>query len=454
MHILPRSDPVHPVSRLLLRCQQTYPVYLVYANLLRAKMKIKHSFLSFIFYAIPVVVVLSWWAFAFNPKNSDPIPSYIPYANKQKDVPPIIKYLSLIQRETLHTALSGDYHMMIKLITDWDHDAQIMEQFGMQDVKRLSKKDFLRSQLLARQINSSSPEELDILHDYFRVSHVVDDNGNLFDLSKTYRRFLPQSYVAASFLLALSEPESLVALPRGMREQKNIFPQKITQLIALDADRYNAEKLYEARPEIAFVADYSHPSTVQALQNQGIPLFTLKHVNSPEEIKNALIRIGNLVNRPLEAELLNFFVEAAMQAIDNRFKILNASFNSPETSPKVLFLKHHLTFSTPTGNTLTGKLLKRMGVKNLFGDESISNKSAWTIPIHQEQILEISPDYIIICTNCINSSKSNILKQPVFHMLANKQIAFIDDALQDSPSQYMVLAYYDIFKALTYANMP
>lgn len=420
------------------------------------KMK-KRSILNFVFYAFPLATILTWWTLAFKQHSSDIPSSSIQVSQKQKEHPPVIKYLSPMQRETLRSALSGDYTLMIKLITDWDHDAQIMEQFGFQDVKRLPQNDFLRCQLVARQINNSSPNDLNRLHYYYRTTHVVDDEGNLFDLSKAYRRFLPQSYVAASFLLALSEPDSIVALPKGMREQEHVYPLKITNLIALDTDRYNTEKLYDAKPEIAFVADYSHPSTIQALQKQGIPLFTLKYVNSPEEIQNALLRIGNIIDRPLEAELLNYFVEAAMQAIDNRFKILNASFNSSEKSPKVLFLKHHLMFSTPTSNTLTGKLLKRIGVKHLIGDESAKNKFAWTIPIHQEQILQIDPDYIIICTNALDISKINILKEPLFRTLAskqNKRIAFVDDTVQESPSQYMVLAYYDLFSALTGTDLP
>lgn len=397
-------------------------------------------------------MVLTWWMFAFNFKQaSEDYSAVISIPIKQTEYPPVIKYLSPMQRDHLHQALSGDFPLMIKLITDWDHDAQIMKQFGFADVKRLPKNDFLRCQLLARQICRSSKNELDQLHALHRVASVHDDHGHLFDLSKSYRCFLPQSYVAASFLLALTEPETIIALPQGLREHKNIFPIEMTRLIPLDVNRYNAEKLYQVKPEIAFVADYSHPATIQALERQGIPLFTLKHVNSPEDIQHALLRLGHVINRPLKAELLNYFVEAAMQAIDNRFKMLNSSFNAANSSPKVLFLKHHLTFSTPTSNTLTGKLLKRIGVKSLAGDQVAKNMYAWTIPIHQEQILQLDPDYIIISTNHLDLSTQPVVKEPVFRLLANKnkQIRFVEDTIQESPSQYIVLAYYDIFKALT-----
>lgn len=402
---------------------------------------------SFIFYSVPIVIILTWWTLAFkqyiSPKNEIPVSSL----RKEQKEPTVIRYLSFLKRENLHQALSGDFNLMIQLITDWDHDAQIMELYGFEGIQRLSKIDFLRCQLIARQIlspqHNSKPEIL--------ISCIEDDIGKLFDLTQSYRRFLPQSYVAASFLLALCQPESIVALPKGMREQKHIYSPEITDLIHLDIDRFNTEKLYDAKPEIAFVADYSHPSTIQALEKQKIPLFTLKHVNSPDDIQNALIRIGHVIHRPLEAELLHYFVEAAMQAIDNRFKILDATINLTSSASKVLFLKHCLTFSTPTSNTLTGKLLKRMGIDQLLGDLYTKNQFAWTIPIHQEQILQINPDYIIVSTNNIESSKKYILKEPVFNILMkepNKKIAFVNDAIQESPSQYMVLAYYDLFEAL------
>lgn len=410
----------------------------------------KSSLLNFIFYAVPLATILIWWTFAFKQYISNKPDTPHTSFKKEKKQPSVIQYLSFLKRDKLHKALSGDFNLMIRLITDWDHDAQIMEHFGFQDIKRLSKNDFLRCQLLSRQIHSS--KDLTSYEMHLTTSYVEDDNGNLFDLSKSYRRFLPQSYVAASFLLALCKPESIVALPKGMREQKNIYPLEITNLIQLDIDRFNTEKMYEAKPEIAFVADYSHPSTIHALQKQGIPLFTLKHVNSPEDIQNALIKIGNVINRPVEAELLHYFVEAAMQAIDNRFKILNATFNLADSQPKVLFLKHYLTFSTPTSNILSGKLLKRIGVSHLIGDRLSKNQFAWTIPIHQEQILEIDPDYIIVSTNNIEASKKTILKEPVFDIIMrgqNKKIAFVNDGVQESPSQYIVLAYYDLFEALT-----
>ncbi|WP_162180774.1 ABC transporter substrate-binding protein [Neochlamydia sp. EPS4] len=398
--------------------------------------------------------MLIWWSLAFKQPN-DQVPDLCPLCPSSKPLPSIFKYLSTLQRETLHQALNGDYSMMSKLITDWDHDAQIMEQYGYRTAKRLLRDDFLRCQLLARQINNSSKEELDLLHDYYRLSSIQDDNGNIFDLSTSYKRFLPQTFVAASFLLALSEPELIVALPTGMRKQTSIYPVQATHLIALDADRYNTEKLYNARPDIAFVADYSNPSTLEALNKQGIPLFTLKHVNSPEEVQNALLRIGHIINRPIEAELLNYFVEAAMLAIDNRFNMISSTFPSTQQPPKVLFLKHHLTFSTPSSHTLTGKLLNRMGVKQLLGTAGNPSKHAWTLPIHHEHIRQMDPDYIIIATSDKDDNKRRFLKKQIFQLLKekpNKPIAFVNEALQENPSQYMVLAYYDLYTALTRVN--
>lgn len=402
------------------------------------------------YYCIPLIIIICWWTLAFRPNKEPPPSSPIVPPKVSFSSPPLITFLSPLERSTLHAALNGDFDLMIKLITDWDHDAQIIEQFGLIPVKKLSREDFLRSQLIARKLKSGN-EELNRFNEK-TWQPISDDTGQLFDLTKNYRRFLPQSYIAASFLFALSQPEEIVALPRGMREQTFLYPIEKINRVALDTDRYNTEKLYEAQPDIAFVADYSHPSTIEALQKQGIPLFTLKCINSPEEIRHALLRIGAIVNRPLEAELLNYFVEAAMQAIDNRFQVLNAHFNSSNASAKVLFLKHHLTFSTPTSHTLTGKLLKRIGIAELQGDKIAQNTFAWNIPIRQEQIIELSPDYIIISTNSMDPMRTQLLKNNISYlMLKNppKSIAFVHDSIQESPSQYIVLAYYDLYRALT-----
>lgn len=403
-------------------------------------------------------IILGWWLIAFKPAIKDEIGrTENSFGLQEAPFPPLFKSLSPLRRETLQAGLAGDISLMMKLIADWDLDAQILETQGLAKAKRLSRSDYIRSQVLGRQLKNASARELQELSDLFQSKAVRDDNGQEIGIDPPFQRFLPQTYVAASFLLALADPAQIVAIPRGLRDQVHIYPNALTKQIPLDIDRHNAEKLYAAKPQLAFVAHYSHPSTIQALRSQGIQLFTLKNIETIPEISDALIRVGHVINRPLEAELLKLFIEASMLAIDNRLLALNLQFSEQQqTSPRLLFLNYHTQYSAPTDKTLTGQLLNRIGIQDLMSKIAV-RKKGWTIQLEQEQIINLNPDCLIIAATNNESLKKQILEDPAFKQLPafqNKRVFFVDQFVQESPCQYIVLAYYDIYEALALSRFP
>jgi len=398
-------------------------------------------------YGCLTLFILGWWFLAFQKSDLKPSHQLITSDPGPKVEIHFLSELSSFDRNTIQKALSGDTNTMIQLMAEWDLDAQIMEKHGVKGIRRLPQQLFLQGQILGRQLLNSTPEQLDRIREQVRSKKIIDDNGFTIALHQPPSRFLPQTYAAASFLLALTTPEHIVAIPQGIRNQTNLYPRSLTQQIPLDIDRYNAERLYQAKPEIAFVAHYSHPSVVQALNNQGVELFTLKAINTVKEIRNALVRIGNVVNRPLEAELLSLFIEAAMVAIDNRVQAYTTFQPNPPQRP--LFLNHALHYSVPTAKTLTGQLLARMGfhIENL--DEG---KNEWMTPIDLEQIVNLNPDCLIIATSTEKPLYQKITQEPALAnlpALQRQRLHFVDKETQFYPSQYIVLAYYDLAYAYT-----
>lgn len=413
----------------------------------------RHNLVSISLYFFICFLVFGWWSLAFRQSPSDN--QQIEFTQKTPhQIPPqynVLTSLSPIKRETLQAALSGDISIMAKLIIDWDLDAQILEAKGLPQVKRLPRNDFIRSQILGRQLKNGSPEELLFLSNQLRPSFMTDDKGTTIHLDRSFTRFLPQTYASASFLLALVQPEQIMAIPKGFRELSQLYPRQITNRIPLDIGLYNAEKWHETKPQIAFVAHYSHPSTLQALKQQGIKLFTLKKIESVQEIMDSIVRVGHVINNPLKAELLKIFIEASMLSIDNRLLALNLNFTENSDSPRFLFLNYYSQYSAPTAKSLTGQLLKRIGMQNVLAKSTLENKFEWMIPLNQEQIVNLNPDYVIIATDRAESLKKQIFTDQAFKLLTamrNNHVCFIDPAAQESPSQYIVLAYFDIFEAL------
>lgn len=407
-----------------------------------------------LFYCAASTLIVGWWYVAFQkPFSSTTSTTQVNTAQSRKSENPLLTQITPIQRNVLQEALSGDFGLMAQLIADWDVDAQLLEMAGHSDVKRLTRHSYLKSQVLVRQLLCSTPQRLRAVREQEKVSCVTDDLGNQIPVTKELSKLLPQTYVAASFLLALTSPEQIVALPNGLRKNTNLFPASLTSKVPLDLHHYDSEKLFVANPEIAFIAHYSHPALVDALRNQEISLFTMKNLNSIPEICDALKRIGHVINRAQEAELLSLFMEAAILAIDNHVWALQQTWKDLQ-SPRILFVSYHEQFSMPTAKTLTGQLLERMGIQ-LLG-VPLDEQDKWSIPIAQEQIVNYDPHCLIVATPHHQKVQTQIIGDPALsHLSAIKhgRILFVDEAIQQFPSQYIVLAYYDLYNALVSANL-
>lgn len=373
---------------------------------------------SFSLYLCAIAILVIWWGLAF---RTDP--NYATTHQTQHDSTNSIEAFSClkIKREDLKEALAGNFTLMALLVASWDAEAQYMQQMGIDGIQRLPLSTILSSQLAAKELSRK------------RTSNE--------------KRFLPQTYVAASFLLALAEPQQIVALPNGFRQQEALYDPQITSQISLDIDRHHSETLYLQKPELAFVASYSHPSTVEALRNQGIQLFTIGALDTFQDICNVLTQIGNVTDRVAEAQLLRIFMEGAMLAIDNEI-----AFRKRENPvPKSLYVSYHSAFSLPTKKNLTAQLLIRLGVMEYMEElEAYTSQNQWSVPIDQEKIVNFKPDCLIISSDNAEGLKRRIDSESTFNGLRNtcQRIAYVNEDIVNSPTQYIVLAYYDLVQAV------
>lgn len=407
-------------------------------------------------YGILLLFIAGWWMFAFK-KSADqnPFPSQQYVSSNLPNRSTLDAAITSINRNQLQQALSGDFQLMARLIADWDIDAQILDSRGFEGVKRICHSDFLHSQQLIRTLQNadSVKKSVSLLK---QQNHLLfDDLGNRIDLKPTYQKFLPQTFAAASFLLSFVPPEQIVALPRCLRNQRMLYPKSLTDQIPLDIDRYNAEKLFQARPEIAFVAHYSHPATIQALVNQGITLYTMRSIKSFSDISEELIQVGTIANKPLQAELMKIFIDAAVIAIDNQQAVLLKHFEQHHIDiPRVLVVNFHQTFSVPTTNTITGQILARMQSLDITLKYVIDSNQIheWTVPIDRERLVNLNPDYLIVATENEEESAKDILNDKALKEISaikHNRLIFVDESTQHTPSQYAVLAYHDLIQALT-----
>lgn len=375
---------------------------------------------SFYCYLLAFLFVSGWWLTAFRTGESH-LGNEAPFFERTTSPVRLFSYLHPLKREELHKALNGDFALMLQLITAWDTDAEILSEKGFQAVHRLARADFVKAQLLGRQLKTNLATSREA-------------------------RFLPQTFAAASILLAITPPEEIVALPMGFREQPKLFPETLLKRIPLDFDMHQMEALYLKKPHLAFVSNtYSHMTSIEALTNQSIPLFRCGDLAHMSEIERTLITIGTAVDRMEEAELLKLFVEATMDAIDNRILVL-ASPDKPHE--KNLFLHYYGRYTLPRASTVTEELLSRLHINTFLKEDPLLTLIlAENMPIDQELIARWAPDRVVVSApNHPDLLRS--LEGELKQIMPSTTIHFVDDTYQQMPSQHIVMAYFDLYEAL------
>jgi iron complex transport system substrate-binding protein len=352
---------------------------------------------SVLVYVASVLFILGWWycGFANKPAGADIEVSFLKKSESKTELEEILAPFS---RDDLKRALGGDLELMASLITEWDQDAQILESRGFLEVARLSRRDFVRALLLGRKLKGKK--------------EVREE------------RYLPQTWAAARFLMALLPKEQIVAIPEGLANRHPEIP--IPPLKGEWIETISHEK-----PTCAFVAPYSHPGALQALRDHQVSIHSAPTLLKIDDIFTELQAMGNIVNKADEAELLTLFIRSALLAIDNRAKLL-------DPYEKTFYLSWGTYFSYPTARTITGQLLARL---HLNTELRAPSGLAWKIPLDSEALAALRPSKLILA--CENPEKGHSLTwgTPL-------KVALVEEGLMESIDQYLVLAYYDIYEAL------
>lgn len=264
----------------------------------------------------------------------------------------------------------------------------------------------------------------------------VKENENKKQSSQIRNRLLPQTFVAASFLFSLCDPVEILAIPKTLRSKTAIFPSKLTSSILYDIDRFSHETLFMMKPKLAFVASYSHPATLNTLRKLNIPLHLMQPISTISELKTELLKVGKLVGRSQKSALLTQFIDATFNEIDLRLQNL--------VPKKVLYMRYGKRFTVPTDRTLIGKMIERLGMNRGLTPSSALD---WNIPISQEIIVKYQPEIIIVSTT---QSKAILSMHSLKNTPAGKEglIYFVDDSIQQFPSQFITLAYLDLAEIL------
>lgn len=412
---------------------------------------LKTKFKSILLYLAMTCFVLAWWALALQtPSSSIKAPFPAKNTDLSLNTSKLIAELGPLQRQLLHEALAGNTRLMIDFISQWDKEARILSGKGVEGIQTLSENDYLQAHAIAQLIHASTTDRLNLLNRQFRSQSVFDDAGNPLTIEDSFNRFLPQTYLTASFLLAIAPPREIIALPAGLRNLPQLYSPSLLKQIPDFSDRFDSERIYAKKPHLAFIGHYSHPPTIARFRKQGIPIFTINHIDTLADIPQALLKVGHAANHPLEASLLAGFIEAAFFAIDNRLKASHQLCCKNIKPKKLLYLSHSSHYTVPTTRSLTGLLLQRaLSHYPTYVFPLQNSTTEWNLPIEQENILQSEADCVILSTQ----NREQPFNSPIFQTLPafkSGSLFCLDENVQTSPTQYVVLAYFDLHQILIY----
>jgi len=352
-------------------------------------------------YITPLFFIFAWWCAAFL-GHVRTTPAYVFHAKKlpfNSDVTPI-------DRTRLFLALNGDFDLMTRLIVEWDLEAQMLQEKGYTNVRRLERAQILS---LLRQ--------------------------STFHATPITRRYFPQTYLAAGILLAMCDEASLTSLPKGVRQLEQIFVSEKVDRIPSDSDPRSLEAIGSPHNTLAFISPYSQPCTLQVMEQRGIPMVDLGCITTPSDLQTAIETVGQVVNSPEKANTLSLFIDATLLALDNHLATRRSMYRD------VLYVKHHTVFSLPTRKTLIGNLLSRLKINDPFVD---TQPDDWSLPLDIEDIVAFNPT-CIICSGPDTIPLERLKDVPA---AKNGQIHFVDQTTQEFPSQHFLLGYYDLYDIL------
>ena len=145
----------------------------------------------------------------------------------------------------------------------------------------------------------------------------------------------------------------------------------------------NYEELAKLKPDVVVIWDYQ-PEVAKKLKELGIPSVQIKY-GTLEDIQKGMILVGNIINKPKEAEaLVNYHIQSA-----DYFKGKQEALKA-QPKKKVLYLRDE-KLNVAAKDSVNTLMIESAGGINVAKDIS----GQWK-PTTMEQILAWNPDVIVI----------------------------------------------------------
>jgi iron complex transport system substrate-binding protein len=149
--------------------------------------------------------------------------------------------------------------------------------------------------------------------------------------------------------------------------------------------RITVEQVLKYKPDLFLTTPLTNPEVSSTLEDMGVKVFMLNQAETYDDIKNSIIKLGNLVNEKEKSVAILQKMEAGEKALAEKLAVI------PKDKQKLAI---QLTYSGTYGmlQNIFGILCDLAHVKNGMAIMPVRA----SMPVSKEKIVELNPDVLFL----------------------------------------------------------
>ena len=271
---------------------------------------------------------------------------------------------------------------------------------------------------------------------------VTDDTGVTLQFNQKPKRIVSYSISTDEILMALVEPQRIIALSRLVDDPGISNVVKEAKQIPNRVQGNSMEGVLAFHPDLVIIPDFHPPEMLQSARELGLKVYIYKTPSDIEGVKRSIRQIAALTGEKEKGEALIAQMEEKIKNVQQRLAKIPAAQRK-----RVMELRSEGAFYAPDNSF--GDVCRNAGVS----DATLELNYLSPMEITQEKIVELNPDIIFVPAWDYDgkhepvAERLKILNNPSYHgikAIKNKKVYSISGALVMAVSQYIADAVEEV----------
>ena len=271
---------------------------------------------------------------------------------------------------------------------------------------------------------------------------VTDDRGKVFNFTEPPKRMMTTSLAFQDILLEMVPVEHFIATSISAADPNYSMTAEISKKIPNKyRPRVTVEQVLTYKPDLFLTTPLTNPEVSSTLEDMGVKVFMLNQVETYDDIKKSITKLGNLVNEKEKSLAILQEMEAGEKALAEKLSVILKDKQK---------LAIQLTYSGTYGmlQNIFGMLCDLAHVKNGMAIMPVRS----SMPVSKEKIVELNPDVLFLPSwDAKGSQNSDTYFEQFKEDPAYKDLTCIkDNAVYKFPERYRYCTSHHILEGAEY----